>query len=826
MRMWGVMMLESIQQDLLYSARVLLKRPGYTLVVTITLALGIGVNTVIFSLMDSLMFKPMPGITEPDRVVQIGWTDNGQGFNSSSYEDYLDYRDQTTTFIGISAEYDQFFNLGTDRIAKRVKGALVSGNYFNVLGVKSIQGRLLQPSDSEVEGSNPVAVISERLWRDSLDAEPNVVGKTVSLNSYIYTIIGVAAEFKGTRIMYEASDVWIPVTMWRYSSPSNMKTNANILSTRGSYFLKLLGRLKPGVTMEQAQADMSIIAQRMGQAYYGASTRGARVLPNYFGLSTGDRKEFGIFFGAQFAIAGIIMLIVCANVAGLMLSRTIARQKEVGVRLALGAKRWRVVRQLLTESIMLGAIGGIFAMLVAFWLTNWIRSGVPYEQRDMKQQLAFTADWRVLSFTFGLSIITGLLFGLAPALQSSKLDLNQVMKDSGNSFGRGSNRRARLRSALVVVQISLSLILLVSAGLFIRALHNVQALSLGFTTENLLTAKFDLSLQNYSEAQGYEFYKQLIERIKGQPGVQGASLAAIVPLQRKGMGGSVVVNNHPQFHSNSNIITPSYLDTMGIPLLLGRGITEHDVAQSRQVAIINETFARTAWPSENPIGKIFNWKGRADYYPVEVVGVVRDIKWRNLINPASSWVFFPLAQKYNGVMTLHVRTAMKPELLISSVQQEIRGLDPRLPMYDIQTLEKYLSDALWNSRFLSSLIGGCGLLALVLANLGLYGVLSYNVVQRTQEIGIRMALGARTTDVLREVIGQGIKLISIGITLGLAGTFATTQILKSFLFGVTATDPLTFIIISLLLGGVALLACYLPARRAAKVDPMVALRYD
>jgi putative ABC transport system permease protein len=521
----GIRLWDEVWQDLRYGARMLLKNPGFTLVATITLALGIGANTAIFILMDAVLFKPMPGIAEPDRVVQIGWTDNGQGFNSSSYADYQDYRDQATTFKGISAEGEQFFHLGTDRIAKRIKGALVSGNYFDVLGVRSIQGRLLQPPDSEVEGANPVAVISERLWRDSFDAEPNVVGKTVSLNSYLYTIVGVAAEFIGTRRMYEATDVWIPVTMWRYSNPSNMKPGADILSTRGSDFLKLLGRLKPGVTMEQAQADMSIIAQRLGQAYYGASTRGARVIPNYFGLSTGDRKEFGQFFGIQLAIAGIILLIVCANVAGLMLARTIARQKEIGVRLALGAKRWRVVRQLLTESMMLGALGGIFAMLVAFWLTNWIRAGAPYEQSDMKQQITFTADWRVLSLTFGLSIITGLLFGLAPALQSSKLDLNQVMKDSGNSFGRGSNRRARLRSTLVVAQISLSLILLVSAGLLIRTLHNTHAINPGFIIENLLTAKLDITLQNYSEAQGHEFYKQLIERIKGLPGVQGASLA-------------------------------------------------------------------------------------------------------------------------------------------------------------------------------------------------------------------------------------------------------------------------------------------------------------
>jgi predicted permease len=822
--MWGWTAIERLRQDLRFGLRMLRKNPGYSLIAIVTLALGIGANTTIFSVLDSLLLKPLPGIAEPDRLVQIGRTNKGQGFNSSAYADYRDYRDQTTTFAGVAAESEQQFHLGTDKAAARVKGALVTGNYFDVLGVRAALGRLLQPAEAEIEGANPVAVISERLWRNQLSAAPDVVGQTISLNSHIYTIIGVASEFNGTNPLDEKTDVWIPVTMWRHGNPWMVKIGVDWLNKRDSDFVELVGRLKPGVTVEQAQADLTVIAERLAKSYPDTnSKRGARVIAG-LGLSPADQKELRQFFAIQFGIVIIVLLIACANVAGLQLASTAARQKEIGVRLALGAGRWRIVRQLLTESTLLALFGGVCALLVANWLTDWIRTALSDEQREKQAQIAFTLDWRILGFTLGLSIFTGLLFGLAPAVQSTRLNLIPLLKDSGASVSRKS--RSRLRNVLVIAQIALSMILLVSAGLCVRTLQNARAINLGFAMDNLLTAKLDLGRQNYSEKQGYVFYQQLLERMNSLPGVQAASLAINVPLQNSSYGNNVGVEGQGDFNLRYNIVTPGYLDTLGIPLLFGRDFNEKDHAASPRVAIINESFARYAWPNENPVGKFFNWRERAGGYPVEVIGVMRDIKVTDLFDDPPRFAYFPLAQRYDGGMTLQMRTSIQPEQLLAAVQQEIRAIDPKLPVYNVKTVDQYRRDALSEKRIQAGLIGGFGLLALVLASLGLYGVLSYGVAQRTSEIGIRMALGAQSREVLRLIVGQGIKLIAIGLAIGLAGALAVTRVLKSVLYGVSTTDPLTFAVIALLLTSVALLACWIPARRATRVDPLIAFRQE
>jgi predicted permease len=815
--------MQTLWQDLRYGARMLLRRPGFTLIAAVTLALGIGANTAIFSILNALLLKPLPGIAEQERIVQIGMTTNGQGFNSVSYADYRDYRDQNSTFAGIAAESEQQFHFGADKTAERIKGGLVTGNYFEVLGVRAAQGRLLQPAEAEIEGANPVAVISERLWRSQFGAG-DVVGKMISLNSYYYTVIGVAAEFQGTSPLDEKTDVWIPVTMWRQGNPWMAQLGADWLNSRSSDFVGLYGRLKPGVTVEQAQADLSTIAGRLAQSYQGTNAkRGARVFAG-LGLSPADGKELQQFFGIQFGIVGIVLLIACANIAGLTLARATTRQKEIGVRLALGAGRFRVARQLLTESMLLAALGGALALVVAAWLTDGIRAMLPDEQSDMQTQLRFALDWRILGFTLGLSVVTGLLFGIVPALQSSKLNLLPLLKDAGGSFGGPS--RARLRSVLVVGQIALSMVLLVSAGLCVRTLQNAQAINLGFTTENLLTAKLDLGRQNYSEAQGRVFYRRLLERLGGLSGAEAVSLAQSVPLQGSSRGNSVVVDARGQFNIRYNIVTPGYLDTLGIPLLLGRRFNEQDNAASPRVAIINETFARYAWPNESPVGKYFTWKDRAGDQPIEIIGVARDAKSQDLFQSPPNIAYFPLEQKYDGGMTLHMRASTKPEQLLAATRKEIRALDPKLPVYNVKTLEQYRRDALSDTRIHTILIVGFGLLALALASLGLYGLLSLSVAQRAREIGIRMALGANNRDVLRLVIRQGFKLISTGVALGLAGAFAATRVLQSLLYGVSPTDPATFAGIVVLLLLVALLACWIPARRAMKVDPMVALRCE
>jgi len=815
--------MNTLWQDLRYGARMLMKNSGFTLVAVFTLALGIGANTTIFSMLNTLFWKPLPGIADQERIVQIGRTSNGRGFESVSYADYRDYRDQNSTFSGIAAESEQQFHFGSDKTAERIKGALVTGNYFDVFGVRVAQGRLLRRDEAEIEGANPIAVISERLWRDQFGAE-DVVGKTISLNSYPYTVIGVAAEFKGSLPMGEKADVWIPMTMWRQGNPWMAQLGVDWLNSRGSDFARLYGRLKPGVTVEQAQADLSAIAGRLAQSYPATNAkRGARAFAR-LGMSPADVTELRQFFGVQFGIVGIVLLIACANIAGLMLARAAARRKEIGVRLALGAGRFRIARQLLTESLLLAALGGALALAVAAWLTDGLRAMLPDKNADMQAQLGFALDWRILGFTLGLSVVTGLLFGLAPALQASKLDLIPLLKDAGVSYVRDS--RARLRGVLVVGQIALSLVLLVSAGLCVRTLLNAQAINPGFTTENLLTAKLDLGRQNYSEAQGREFYQRLLERLGGLPGVEAASLAHTVPLQGSSMGNSVVVDNKGQFNIRYNIVTPGYLDTMGIPLLLGRRLSEQDSARAPRVAVINETFARYAWPDESPLGKVFTWKDRAGDQPIEVIGVARDAKSQDLFQRPPNIAYFPLAQKYDGGMSLHLRTSTKPEQLVAAAQQEIRALDPKLPIYNVKTLEQYRRDALFETRFQTVLIAGFGLLAMALASLGLYGVLSFSVAQRTREIGVRMALGANSGAVLRLVIGQGFRLISVGVALGLAGALAATRVLQSLLYGVSATDPATFVGITALLALVALLACWIPARRATKVDPMISLRCE
>jgi predicted permease len=578
------------------------------------------------------------------------------------------------------------------------------------------------------------------------------------------------------------------------------------------------------MTIEQAQADLSIIAKRLGQIYPETNAnRGARVVAG-FDMSPVDRRDVGLLIGVLFGTVVIVLLIACANVAGLMLARAAARRKEMGIRLALGAGRFRIARQLLTESAMLALLGGALAIVVALWLTYWIRAALPGEIREAEAQIGFAPDWRVLSFTVALSVATGLLFGLAPALQSSKPDLIPALKDSGGSFSHRSG--GGLRGVLVVAQIALSLVLLISAGLCLRTLQNMQAINVGFEAENVLTATLDLERQNYSEAQGREFYQRLLERAGRLSGAQAASLAGDVPLLRGYRGASVAVDNQPQFDIGYNVVTPGYLDTVGIPLLLGRQLTEQDDARSPSVAVINETFARQVWPNENPVGKFFKLRNRAGDQPAEVIGVARDAKAGSLIDDTRRAAYLPLSQQYSGIMTLHLRAVTKTELLLAAVRQEIRALDPRLPIYNVKTLEQRRRDFLFIQRFQAALIGGFGLLALALASLGLYGALSYGVTQRTQEIGVRMALGARTGDVLRLVVGQGVRLIAIGVALGLAGAFAAARALKSLLYGVSMTDPPTFIVTALLLTFVALLACWIPSRRATKVDPMAALRSE
>ncbi len=572
---------------------------------------------------------------------------------------------------------------------------------------------------------------------------------------------------------------------------------------------------------------MSAVAGRLAVAYSKTNAKVGVKLIAGAGLFPDARDSLRRFTGLLMGASGVVLLIACANMASLLLARSTARQKEIGVRLALGAGRTRIVRQLLTESALLACASGAGGILIAVWLNKLLRAALPEKYLAIPLELDLSPDVRVMGFTLAASLLTGVLFGLMPALQASKLDLTPMLKEEG-ATGRGGS--AKLRRVLVGAQIALSMTLLVAAGLCVRSLRNVRAIAPGFETEHVLTAKLDLGRQNYTPEQGQIFYQQLVERVQALPGVQRASLALGVPFTGGGYGTGIRQEGQPKeggarLSVSYSVITPLYFETVGIPLLLGRQFTERDSAGAPDVAVINETAARRMWPNESPLGRRFVFQGGKTERVMEVVGVIKDVKFRSLFEESRAFVYLPLAQFYMSQdMALHVRTAGLPETLAEAIKREASALDKNLPVYEIRTLAAQLDNALTPQRLAAMLVSGFGLLALILASMGLYGVMAYSVAQRTQEIGIRMALGAESLDVLKLIARQGMTLALIGVGAGLLASVALTRLMKSLLFGVSPNDPLTFAVIALLLTIVTLLACFIPARRATKIDPIIALR--
>ncbi|HEX8091373.1 MAG TPA: ABC transporter permease [Blastocatellia bacterium] len=823
--------METMLQDLRYGFRMLIKRPGFTAVAVLSLALGIGANTAIFSFVNAVLLRPLP-VAAPDELMFVFSGRAESPYSVSSYPDYVDYRDRNEVFSGLAAYSGLSVSMATGDEAEAVSGAIVSGNYFDVLGVKFAQGRAFLPEEDQTPGERPVAVISYKLWQRRFSGDLGLPGKEVALNGRSFTVIGVApAAFNGT-VVGQSIDIYVPMMMQALVRPPrggySGEQDADMLTKRGPRWLNLVGRLKPGVTQEQAQAAMSAIAAQLEQAYQ-STNRGWGV--TLFPVSKGNpevRSQAVLVSWFLMGVVGLVLLIACFNVANLLLSRASTRRKEISIRLALGASRFRLVRQLLTESMLLAAMGGAVGILLALWITDLLQTVNP-PANIFPLKLDLSLDGRVLTFSLLLSLATGLVFGLAPALQASKPDLVPALKDE--AAGGGGPRRFNLRNLFVIGQVAISLVVLISAGLFLRSLRNAETIDPGFNPDNVLNVPLNINLLKYTKSQGRDFYQQVIEKVESLPGVKSATLARVVPLSGSSRQSTIYIEGQeppPQERPNvvnANVVGLRYLETMGIPLLRGRDFTAQDREGAPGVVVVSETFARRFWHGEDPIGKRISLRAQNGPF-IEVIGVAKDGKYITLGEEPRIMMYLPLLQNHETGMTMHVRTAGDPMSVAAGVRGSVASLEKNLPTYDLKSMSEQLDSSLFPARMGAILLAVFGLLALSLAAVGVYGVMGYSVTRRTREIGIRMALGARRGDVLALVLKEGMAMVGIGVALGLLGSFFATSVLANFLYGVSVTDPITFAVIPLFLSGVALVASFIPARRATKVDPLVALRYE
>jgi len=712
-------------------------------------------------------------------------------------------------------------SLSNQGVNERLWSYLVTGNYFEVLGVKPAVGRLFTPNDDKVPDAHPVAVITYDCWQKRFAADPQAVGQSVIVNGRNYTIIGVAPPgFYGSEIGYQ-TEIWFPMMMIAQIEPGNY-----ILENRDTDNFFVQGRLKPGVTLAQAEGELKAIAAQLAREY-PKQNEGKTILlspPGLFGAFM--RGPIMGFAGVLMAVVCLVLLLACTNLANLLLARATERRKEIAVRLALGASRSALVRHLLTENVLLAALGGALGLWMAGWLVDAVQALKP--PIDIPLSTNVHIDWRVLLFTVAVSLLTGLVFGLLPALQATKLELVPALKDEGSL---GGYRRSWLRNGLIVLQVSLSLVLLVCAALVLRGLQRAQLLNPGLVPQHALELSFDLNLQGYDGARSREFKQQLLERVRALPGVQDAGFSNNVPLSLSLNNNSIYIEGRPAERGANlpsvmnSTASPGFLAALGTRLLKGRDFTEQDGEAKQRVGIINETFARRFWPGQAALGKRFSFESAAGSW-VEVVGVIEDGKYFSLGEAPEPFVYTNMRPQNGWNMTLVVRTESEPQSVLAALRREFQQLDAALPIYNVKTLVEHMALPLFPARVAAALLGSFGLLALSLAAIGIFGVMSYAVTQRTREIGIRLALGAQSADVLRLIVGQGLRLVLLGVALGLVAAFGLTRLMKSLLLEVSATDPLTFAGIALLLALVALLACYLPARRAAKVDPMIALRYE
>ena len=807
-------MLGTLMQDIRYGFRMLVKKPGFTFVAVVALALGVGANTAIFSVVNAVLLRPLP-YAEPDRLV-IMWEKGATQDTSVAYPNYLDWRAQNQAFEQITAFRRSSFNLVGAGEPERLAGRMVTANFFQTLGVRLLKGRDFSPEEDRVGGVKTV-ILSHGFWQRRFGGDESIIGQQLNLNSQSYTVTGIAPP--GFRYGAE-TDIYVLIG----------QGEEEFYRERGNHpGIYVIGRLKPGVTLEQGRADMDTIMARLGQQYPETNTDRRIHIESLYDNTVEDvRPALLILLGA----VGFVLLIACANVANLLLARSAVRQKEIAIRTALGAGRTRIIRQLLTESVLLSLLGGGVGLLLALWGTDALKSIVPGNIPRLDES---GIDLRVLSFTMLVSFLTGIVFGLAPALQASRLDLNESLKE-GERGSTGS--RHRLRGALVIGEIAVALVLLIGAGLMLKSLWRLQSVDTGFDTKNLLTMQLSYTARPDEGSKAISFFKGLEERLKGLPGVEAVACSSGVPFLGAAED-SFWVEGRPQTKPTDEMMavayttTPGYFQTMGIKLKKGRYLTEQDRADAQHVVVIDESLAEKYFPNEDPLGKRLT--NGPDFPAYEIVGIVEHVKHYGLDGevPVEPQYYLPLEQfpeKYIpnivGRMALLVRTQADPLSLIGAVRQQVLAADSNQPVFNARTMEQVISESIAPRRFAMLLLTIFASVALLLAAVGIYGVMSYSVTQRTHEVGVRIALGASVPDILKLIVGQGMILVVAGVGIGLLVALGLTRLMSSLLYGVSTTDPVTFVVLSLLLGGVAFIACYIPARRATKVDPMVALRYE
>jgi predicted permease len=807
-------------QDIRYALRQLHKSPGFAALVVGTLALGIAANSTIFSWINSTLFNPIPGVRSTGNMITLQRGERSEHASPPfSYLDYADLRDGSKTLTGLLGYHDDYVAITGDGRPQRIYGALTSANYFEVLGIKPILGRTLLPSQANERAGSPDVVLGYDLWQSRFSGDPAIVGKTMQINLHTYTIVGVAPRgFQGCKSGLR-TELWIPLGMDRQVWGSTR------IGDRGVSWLNVLGVVRPGVDHRQVENDLNLLMQRIADAY-PASHQGA----NQISTDPLWRSPFGAnvyLYGTLpilLALAALLLLLACANVANLLLVRSVSRRREYAIRLSMGASRWRLVRQLMVENLLLAMAGGGVALAITFWTARTLGSFLPFSTLPIN--VNGSVDGTVTLVTILIAALTSVVAGVLPALRASSLSPATVLKDEALNTSGGLHK-SRLASGLVVMQVALSLTLLVCAGLFVRSLSKAQDADLGFDVNHVYLASFDLDPLGYPDAKALELDRQILARVKALPGVQSATLADFSPLSFTIHSDGVMPEGyiprpHESIEADRGIVGPRYLQTLRTPLIAGRDFTDADNESTQPVVIVNQAFVNRYWPGQDAIGKRVQIAGQWR----TVAGVAANGKYRRLTYDAAPLVLVPLMQRYEDLVTLHVRVNGDPMAFSSAIDQAVHDLSPDLPLFNVTTLKKNMRIGNVFERIVVVFAGSFGLLALVLAAVGIYGVVSYSTRQRTHEIGIRMALGAARGDVFRQILRQGLRLTLIGLTVGIAVSLAFTRLLRGLLFGVGTADWITFASVSILLCVVALVACYVPARRAASIEPMQALRSE